>query len=93
MLSIYDEYISGYKDRSAICAPTVAAKLIALGNALTHVIVVDGQIVGTWKRTDSTAATAIAMNTFARLTKRETRAIALAADRFGAFLGKKVVLA
>src|SRR5262249_10119843 len=49
LLSIYDEYISGYKDRSDIVSNENGAKLQGMGNALTHVIVVDGQIVGTWK--------------------------------------------
>lgn len=51
LLSIYDEYISGYKDRSAIIEPGHARKLVGMGNALTSVIVIHGQIVGTWKRT------------------------------------------
>lgn len=42
LLSIYDEYISGYKDRSAIVDPATGAKLVALGSALGYIIVVDG---------------------------------------------------
>ncbi len=51
LLSVYDEYIIGYADRSLIAAPEIAAKLFTMGNALTAVVVVDGQIVGTWRRT------------------------------------------
>ena len=93
LLSIYDEYISGYKDRSAIGDAQLAAKLIALGNALNYIIVVNGQIVGTWKRTLRTGAVVIETNIFAPLTKAENRAVAVAARRYGAFLDLPVVLA
>jgi hypothetical protein len=92
LLSIYDEYISGYKDRSAIGDARLAAKLIALGNALSYIIVVDGQIVGTWKRTLRKGAVVIETNSFTRLTIAENRAVAAAADQYGAFLGLPVVL-
>jgi hypothetical protein len=92
LLSIYDEYISGYKDRSALGDAEVGAKLSALGNALTYVIVVEGQIVGTWKRTLTKAAAVIETNIFRRLTKAEQRAVAGAAQRYGAFLNLPVVL-
>jgi len=92
LLSIYDEYISGYKDRSAIGDAGHAAKLVALGNALTYIIVVDGQIVGTWKRTLRKGAVVIETNSFTPLTNAENRAVAAAADQYGAFLDLPVVL-
>ncbi len=93
LLSIYDEYISGYKDRSAIGDARHTAKLIALGNALAYIIVVNGQIVGTWKRTLRKDAVVIETNIFTRLTKAENRAVAVAAHQYGAFLDLPVVLA
>jgi hypothetical protein len=38
LLSIYDEYLIGYKDRSLIAGPEIAAKLFTMGNALTAVV-------------------------------------------------------
>lgn len=90
LLSIYDEYISGYKDRSAIVDVGGAAKLIALGNALTYVIVLDGQIVGTWKRDIDKDTVIVRTNTFSRLTRAESQSIAKAAYGYGQFLGKWV---
>ena len=46
LLSIYDEYISGYKDHSPIGGATYGAQLAALGNALSYILLVDGQIAG-----------------------------------------------
>jgi hypothetical protein len=92
LLSVYDEYISGYQDRSAIVDPRHAARLWAMGNALSYIIVVDGQVVGTWKRTLRKGTVMIETNIFKRLTKAEKRAVAVAADRYGAFLELPVEL-
>ena len=91
-MSIYDEYVSGYKDRSAIGNAEVGAKLTALGNALSYIIVVNGQIVGTWKRTLRKDAVVIETNVFTRLTKSENRAVVVGAQRYGEFLELPVVL-
>lgn len=87
LLSIYDEFISGYKGWNAIIDAGHAPKLTALGNALTAIIVVDGQIVGTWKRTFRKGAVDIKTDIFTSLTEAENQAIALAAQRYGMFLG------
>ncbi len=50
LLSVYDEYISSYKDYSAINTPATAARLKAMGNTLNHIIIEDGQVIGTWSR-------------------------------------------
>ena len=38
-----------------------------MGNALTHIMVLDGQIAGTWKRTLSKKAIAIKLSAFDQL--------------------------
>jgi hypothetical protein len=93
LLSIYDEYISGYKDRSAIIDEELGVRLIAMGNALYYVIVVDGRILGTWNRTLKKEAVIIEMRLFTELTETENLALAAAARRYGQFLGLPVVLA
>lgn len=93
LLPIYDEYISGYKDRSAIGGVETGARLQAMGNDLSYIIVIDGQIVGTWKRTLRRDAVVIETNLFRQLTKVENRAVSLAAQRYGDFVEKPVQLA
>jgi hypothetical protein len=88
----YDEYISAYKDRSAIVDAKHGAKLIAMGNALNYVVVVSGQIVGTWKRTFSKDAVVIETDLFRSLTQLENRAVASAADQYCRFVGLPVEL-
>ena len=93
LLSIYDEYISSYKDRSAICEPEIGARLIALGNALSYVVVVDGQIVGTWKRMLGGKEVVIKTNYLTRLTEVQYEAVAIAAQCYGEFLNRSIALA
>ena len=92
LLSIYDEYISGYKDHSAMTDQRNAKKLVAMGNALSYVIVVDAQVVGTWRRTMRTNGVVIETDVFTRLTKAQTRAVSIAARAYGKFFGLPVVL-
>src|SRR5262245_12244725 len=50
LMSVYDEYLSGYRDRSAIINTSGATRLSVMRNALSYLVVVRGQIVGTWNR-------------------------------------------
>jgi hypothetical protein len=90
LLSIYDEYISSYKDYRAIRDDETGVRLVAMGNALQNVIVLDGRIVGTWRRTLRKDAAEIEMNSLVFLTDVAKRAIAVAAEQYGEFLGRWV---
>jgi hypothetical protein len=87
LLSIFDEYISGYKDYSANGDETVSAKLRQLGNALHFIIVIDGLIVGTWSRELGRHSVEIQINLFRELSAPESQAIRDAGQRYGRFLG------
>jgi len=94
LLPAYDEYMVGYTDRSA-ALDRIQAQGVALGNAavLGPTIVLDGQIVDTWKRTFSQGAAVVTQGHVAAPTEAEARARAAATQRYGAFLGLPVVLA
>lgn len=52
LLPGFDEYLLGYQDRGAVLAAAHASKIVPGGNGIFKpMIVVDGQIVGTWQRT------------------------------------------
>lgn len=88
LLPNYDEYFIGYADRGAIAERIGNTKAVSGGNALlNHVIVVDGQLVGGWKRVLEKGRVVVEIDLAARLTATEKRRVAAAADRFGAFLG------
>jgi hypothetical protein len=91
LLPAYDEYTVAYKDRSAALNPKYA-KLPNYGHGIFNpTIVVDGQVVGTWKRTLKKDTLAVSPSPFTKLKPAETRAIAEAASRYGKFLGASVV--
>lgn len=86
LLSIYDEYISSYKDRSAMGEAEVGEKLMAMGNALTYIIVLDGQIVGTFRRELKRKTVVVELNPFRPLIWAEEEAVSAAAAQFAIFL-------
>ena len=92
LLSIYDELVSSYKDRSALVEPRHAKKLVGMGNALTAVIAIDGRIVGTWKRRLRGKAVTIETRPFEPLSRAGARAIAATARAYGEYLGLPVDL-
>ncbi|HUS65645.1 MAG TPA: crosslink repair DNA glycosylase YcaQ family protein, partial [Kofleriaceae bacterium] len=92
LLSIYDEYISSYRDRSAIRTPADGRRLVGQGNALTAVLVLDGQVTGTWKRILAKGAVHVDVRPFRRLTAAQARAVAATAARYARFLGPGVEL-
>jgi hypothetical protein len=88
LLSIYDEYTLAYKDRSDICDPDDGSRLAAMGNALTSVVVIDGKVAGTWKRTLTSSTVDVACDLFRTPTAAEGQALDGAVDRYGTFLGR-----
>jgi hypothetical protein len=56
-------------------------------------VVIDGQIVGIWKRALKGGSVIITPEPFASQTKAKNQALLAAADRYGSFLGRPVVLA
>jgi hypothetical protein len=92
LLSVYDEYVSSYKDQSTIISAENAERLTAMGNALNYIIVVDGQIAGTWRRTLKKREVIIETNQYIGFTETQNQALMQAAWRYGAFLNLEVVL-
>jgi hypothetical protein len=88
ILPDYDEYTVGYTDRSMIFDPTNTTKLDSRGSELAqYVIVINGLIAGTWKRTIKKSEVVIELVRFRDLTKAEGEAITEAAEHYGKFLG------
>ena len=93
LLPNYDEYFIGYKDRSAIGQRLGAKKVATRGNAfMAHIVFVNGQLVGGWKRAFQGKAVVVELDLVTRLTRAERARVAAAARRFGVFLGLPVTL-
>jgi hypothetical protein len=93
LLPNYDEYMVGYTDRSAIHDVQHNAKLDARKNFLfNNVIVIHGQVVGTWKRTIQKSSVIVELNPFRAFSKPEKQAIKSAVDQYGIFLNMPAIL-
>jgi hypothetical protein len=86
----YDEYGIAYADRSALFSPSGRDLLQGRnGNFIfNRMIVLDGVIVGSWRRTETGDALDIEAVPFAPLTTAKRRGLQRAAERYTAFLGK-----
>ncbi len=92
LLSIYDEYTIAYKDRSALGGNRYLEKLLGMGNALTAVVIMDGEIVGTWKRITNKDSVTINASPLRKLSNPEEESVKKAASLYGEFLGLPVHL-
>lgn len=89
LLPAYDEYTVAYQDRGAVLASDIAARDDS-GHGIFHPpIVIDGQIAGTWSRTLGPNSVTITCRLFAPVDRRQSQAIAAAAQRYADFLGLK----
>jgi uncharacterized protein YcaQ len=87
LLPAYDEYTVAYQDRGAVMSSEVSTRADS-GHGIFHPsIVIDGQLAGTWSRELTKASVAITCRTFARIDRRQSRALAAAARRYAKFLG------
>lgn len=93
LLPNYDEYGIGYTNHDAIFdrsqhSPTgPKAHLI-----FNHTVVLDGQVVGSWKRTIQKKVAVITVNVFMPLTKLQKQALDAAAKKYGSFFKLEVEL-
>jgi hypothetical protein len=92
LLPAFDEYLVSYKDRSAVLDPIYARQANAGGGILNPTIVIDGQVVGTWKRTLRKDSVVVTPHWFSSPTKSQQRALETAARRYAAFLGLAAML-
>lgn len=89
----FDEYILGYTDRSAVLDARYDKQLVGRNGMFSRTIVIDGQVVGTWKRAFKKDAVVLSIDSFDTLSTAEEDAIAEASTRYGAFQERPVVLA
>jgi hypothetical protein len=91
LLPLYDEYLIAYKDRSASLEPARWKPMVARGPFMAP-IVVDGKVVGGWKRALEKKRIVITLTLFLRLDGAARRAIAKSAQAYAEFFGLDAVL-
>ena len=95
LLSTYDEYSIGYKDRKEILDPQYAGQADPSnipGTPFYSQVAMDGKIIGFWKRTLKKREVVIETYLFRPLSAAETHAFAAEIERYGRFLGLPATL-
>jgi hypothetical protein len=87
LLPAFDEYLVAYRDRGAVLDPAYSHRLNPGGGMLNPCVVLDGRVVGMWRRTLARDAITVEIGLFQPVTRSGSRAITDAAGRYGAFLG------
>lgn len=90
LLPTYDEYLIGYKDRSAALGSTSRRGAKGINPIFSSPIVIDSRVVGTWKRTLQNETAVLKLDLAAKCNRAEKLALADAVDCYGEFLGMKV---
>jgi hypothetical protein len=81
LLPNYDEFFIGFRDRSAIGERLKSVKAVTGGNALiANVVVIDGQLVGGWRRTPGHYAVRLDLKLVTRLSPGEQKRLDLGDD-------------
>jgi hypothetical protein len=83
LLPPYDEYLIGYKDRSA----AMDAAPVAGRNPFAAPVVLDGRVIGGWRRVLGEETVSITLDLPGRLARADARLVEEAARRYGDFLG------
>lgn len=100
LLPAFDEYLVGYRDRSAALRNKGTQKILKSGKmTFVHsngifqpIIVIEGQVVGIWRRKQEKEKHIIVVMPFTKFTDKDMKGIKDAAERYGNFLEKEVAL-
>lgn len=90
LLPAYDEFLISYKDRSAALPQRLNNKAVSSNGIFYPTLLLNGQIIGLWKRTTTKDKVVISINPFKQNNKKTNVFISEAADRFHHFLGKQI---
>ncbi len=86
LLPAFDEFIVGYRDRSAVLDGAHRKEALSSYGMFYPTVVIDGRVRGTWKA-ERKKEVRIEVRPFDRLSEAETSALDEAASRYGRFLG------
>lgn len=90
LLPAFDEFLISYKDRRASLSLTHNSKAVSTNGIFRPVIIIDGQVVGIWKRTKQKAKISIETSFFVPVNKTNMELINQEAESYGKFLNEKV---
>jgi hypothetical protein len=85
LLPPFDEYTVAYRDRGAVLHSR-DARHAQFGGMISSVVVINGRVVGTWKRTTGQGKVTVAPTLFRRCSAEQKHLVSQAAERYGRFL-------
>jgi hypothetical protein len=92
LLPNYDEYGIAYRDRDVI--PSVPRpRRLGSTNEFAHLLVINGGLVGRWRRTLKPGAVVVEAQVFRTLTRSESAALDASVTRYGRFLNVRATVA
>lgn len=91
LLPGFDEYFVGYKNRSA-SLDTLYPKNLDLKNRFSYTIIVNGRVIGTWRRTFKKNTVIIEPKLFMPLEGAQKSALITAAESYGDFMDMPIYL-
>lgn len=86
LLQGYDEYVIAYSQSRDVAVRDRSTTLL-VETPFYHAILIDGTVIGHWRRVLTPAAMTIDVQLRRSLTKAERTALAASVDRYGAFMG------
>jgi hypothetical protein len=92
LLPPFDGYLLGYRDRTAVLDPGDTKKVNAGGGMPRPTILVEGKVVGIWKRAFGSNSMEVRAELFHPMEEQKMRALGGAAGRLGAFYEMPVEL-
>jgi hypothetical protein len=89
LLQGYDEYLVGYSESKYVLDVSGVARTPAAEDKVVfnHVVILDGQVAGNWKRTLKKGSVLIEVSLYQLFNAAQTRGLQGAAQRHGEFLG------
>lgn len=90
LLPAYDEFLIGYKERSPVMPAGHLKKAVSNNGIFRPIIVVDGEVVGIWKRKLSKKSVCIETTFFESPDESLKQKVKVASSRFAAFLDRNL---
>lgn len=92
LLGAFDTLMLGYRGRDLFVAPEESKKVQAGGGMIAPTVLVDGQVVGTWRATRAGRGTTVTVTPFDSLSRGSRAALERDAEDLGRFLSQPVSL-
>ena len=88
LLQVYDEYVIAYREsRDILDVDQLAGRLPGGQVMFLHAVILDGQVIGHWRRQITKTAVVVETQILRPLSKAETAAVEVAVTRHAAFVG------